>query len=473
MFSLYVTWSGRIVLSGTEPTCTIGSGDHQQWYEPGSLTTQGVYRNRAWHQVVITLSHLRERSSVTRVTRLSVNNVAVGELRSRVDAHENVGVPGSLTLGQPCDIRGSNGSELAGRSFNGAVRNVRVADAAIGPPEATARAFERLGDGASSSVRLALEQVARRSSSCVPPRAIAATLVNQGFEELHAIQLRALPRCFVDRFAVLCSGVTISTSATCIPWRQYATSDLLQRDFVSITWARWHVAYVALTMTASIDAILWIDADLILVQNPWPFLPRLDDAFDIAYAPEYHIKYDDDVSRHHAERCADVSSLVAMGQFPVNLNTGLMLIRNASLVRDVVLAPHSPDPWEQPVANYILRNGWRTRVLRAERFTSFCHMALGRKLWGAFDRNRSLFSSDPAAACARLKVSPCDVVAMHANCAMVNHTVVDQINSRSEQSLGRQTEGQKWVRKRSKAEVMAGALALTRACRPSCAGREM
>ena len=474
-FALRITWSGRFVLtSSSRRSC---DDVELQTDEPqrGTVATEAAYPPGYWLNIAITSGS----QGTSRVSRLVIGGKMVGEV---VDGplHTAPAANGRsrLTIGRACNH--SPGDSVA---VDGRLMHVRFASVALPPPKSATEApsagddddawlvqrrISIRSEGAREIVR-ALEEVVRRPSDCVPPRALAATMINSGMQVLHAMQLRAVPKCFVDRLAVVCSGA-VETNATCIRWPQLATSALLKQDFIAITWARWELMHLALTSRVA-DAVLWVDGDVQLLQNPWPRLPDLRDAFDIAYAQEF--VYDAAV-RERLERCAigpDASDFVNTNLFPANLNTGVMLIRNASLVRAVLRAPRVGDGWEQPISNTVLRHGWRWRFLPADEFASFCHSSIGRKLVLAEHRLQTLRPPNLEEACAQLSVDPCRLVAMHANCAILNETAAELSNARNLQKWGRKYEGTRWARKRSKIEVAKGALKVAAACAGYCGAR--
>lgn len=53
-----------------------------------------------------------------------------------------------------------------------------------------------------------------------------------------------MPRCFLDRYAVLTSGAATPTNGTRVGWP--AATGQAEDAYVPLTWARWEVIHIAL-----------------------------------------------------------------------------------------------------------------------------------------------------------------------------------------------------------------------------------
>ena len=297
-----------------------------------------------------------------------------------------------------------------------------------------------------------LARIAQTNSDCVPPRTIAATFLNKWMVPLYAVRARALPRCFHERTAVLCSGDgvrdALSRGETCVPWMATAPSDMRQHDFLALTWARWQLMHFALTSVgASVGAVLWLDADLVLLRLPWAHLgptrppahaSQANDcgrrSVDLAHGVEFFLGDDHKHVPCAWSQQAGEDEIFALGSTSANINTGVLLLRNASLAEAVLQRDRRSGLWEQTVANDVLRPPvpWRVHPLPSDDFGSFCHGQVRVALGLQYSRGTPSLAdlanmsdpspSDVARACAPLRPFICGVVAVHAACASNNVT---------------------------------------------------
>ena len=169
-----------------------------------------------------------------------------------------------------------------------------------------------------------IAKAVERPSSCVPNRTIIATSVNPFHEPLLRLQLTSLPSCFCTRYVALCSGILGMPRITCLRWAATRASEFQRRDFVSMTWTRWELMHMALS-TGAVDAVLWLDSDVLLVRNPFTAMSGVAAlaSADVIYQAEY---LEEPVDGWAAD----------FGMFSSNVNTGVLLVRNRAFVRAVL-----------------------------------------------------------------------------------------------------------------------------------------
>jgi hypothetical protein len=138
-----------------------------------------------------------------------------------------------------------------------------------------------------------------RPSSCVPDSTVLTTFVNEHHAAALRLQASAMPPCLSKRYLAVCSlskettGMSVPSQGwrltppsarmpiECMHWGQDGTSAAADysatptRSFTSVTWVRWEAMHLALH--ANVRRVLWLDADVIVVRNPFLYA-RLHDA---------------------------------------------------------------------------------------------------------------------------------------------------------------------------------------------------
>ena len=135
-----------------------------------------------------------------------------------------------------------------------------------------------------------------RPSRCVPDGGVMLSLANPHHRALRAAQFERVRhlKCFMRRVVSLCYGNWTDGLGTCVraPCTGRADgldddldsaclkSDYRRGNYVSLNWAKWPIFIDALTVART---VLWLEADVAIVRNPWegllPLLaqPRMHD----------------------------------------------------------------------------------------------------------------------------------------------------------------------------------------------------
>ena len=256
----------------------------------------------------------------------------------------------------------------------------------------------------------AVREAVSRPSSCVPDGAILLSYVNSKHQGLRGLQLQRVAQlpCLLSRLVTVCYGVDHDGLGSCVAAPAFAPAEINMalnayrkprgsaRDIVrsagayfELVWAKWRLLLSALSAARE---VLWLDADVVLFRNPWPAPPAALPPADILYQSEFAC----------AAPCGAGS-----GASPCTLNGGVMLVRSAALVREVVarepnLSSAVKPPLDQDVADAVARGGgYRACPLPAASWVGFCWWA-----WGYNRGNRSLFD----------RLLPCQLVTFHAHC---------------------------------------------------------
>lgn len=153
-----------------------------------------------------------------------------------------------------------------------------------------------------------VSHVVETPSTCVPAKASMISITNAHHSLLTILQFALLPRCLLLRTIVHCDTSVardVSFAEHCF-WskRRWRPSDFRQNDYHEITWLKWEL----LTQATQIGPTLFVDADVLILRNPFPYLPS-------------------DLSMYYQREDRDGRSL----------NGGVIWLRNHSLARHIFL----------------------------------------------------------------------------------------------------------------------------------------
>lgn len=179
-----------------------------------------------------------------------------------------------------------------------------------------------------SHVRLALAESVQRSliqpSACVPPGGVALGIVDGKMASLRKLSLWrvASQQCLISRFTTLCLGGQHGTGGPCVVSTGPAALPAVNAQFGSesysqLSWAKWDLLHIALTHGARVA--LFIDADVVLLSNPFSHLPRHQ-------LLGHHFSFQEEVASCPQLACAA----------PCRINTGMIAVSNASFTREVL-----------------------------------------------------------------------------------------------------------------------------------------
>lgn len=167
-------------------------------------------------------------------------------------------------------------------------------------------------------LRPAISAALSEPSSCVPAGAVTLSVINRHHAKIRPLQFALLQdeACFMRRMISVCYNVT-DKFGTCVH-SSFAIppSDFKRSNYANLIWAKWRIIAESLVLAR---AVLWIDADVLLLRNPWAALSGAGTsitAYDIRYQSE---------RRCGTGECSELSSSCAV------LNGGQLLVSSAKL----------------------------------------------------------------------------------------------------------------------------------------------
>ena len=118
----------------------------------------------------------------------------------------------------------------------------------------------------------AVEKATARPSGCVPPFTTLISVTNAHHAVLTILQFALLPDCLKTRTVVSCArGINenVSFARNCVWSQEMEASNFRSRSYHHITWLKWEF----LQKATAIGPSLFVDADILILQNPFPYLP--------------------------------------------------------------------------------------------------------------------------------------------------------------------------------------------------------
>ena len=221
-------------------------------------------------------------------------------------------------------------------------------------------------------------------------------------------------RCFMDRVVSVCFNVSdaigLCLNAPPVPPAQFRSG-----PYASLLWAKWYFIADALLVA---HTTLWIDSDVVLLQNPWAALvPQRQDP----HVAPYHIQFQAErpISNPRWLRGEQMCLPVASS----GINGGLLLVRSAALAtRMARLRPN-----QHEVSNSGALDQDYLRELLASADYSYCSLpaAFYSHLWSIGSARRAWQSTRQRSgnnvtvaerlALALPLIQPCELLTVHAN----------------------------------------------------------
>jgi len=177
-----------------------------------------------------------------------------------------------------------------------------------------------------AAVALALS----KPSVCVPDGGVLLSMTNEYHARLRPYQFALVShhQCLMDRTVSLCFGAINDTFGVCVYGEDVPSSDLRSQIYVALNLAKWPLFLDALRVART---VLWLEADVLLLQNPFDLLRHTtsgSDEVDIRYQRESWPC--DEASRRRGNvKCS------AQPEHPAPLNCGQLLLPSATFARAV------------------------------------------------------------------------------------------------------------------------------------------
>ena len=232
-------------------------------------------------------------------------------------------------------------------------------------------------------------------SKCVPPASILLSTANEYHAELRQLQFARVrsETCLMRRVLSVCFNVSDGLGA-CVPGPRVHPAEFRRSNYANLIWAKWLILADALTAART---ALWLDADVLLLRNPWPVLSSkpLGIRYDIRYQaempPPLHSNLRGGVPEWH-RGLSDACPHLAL---TFGVNGGQLLVHSAALARNMyLLRPRNlsnADLLDQDFANRLLVRG------------SYARCPLPATFASAYWRR------------AQPRIEPCAFVTVHAN----------------------------------------------------------
>lgn len=135
----------------------------------------------------------------------------------------------------------------------------------------------------------AVRRAIARPSVCVPDGSVTLSLVNKHHSYLRHLQFHFIRHrpCFMRRLVSVTYNNVTDSFGSCVPSTFVVpASDFRRSNYANMIWAKWRILRDALTVAKQ---ALWLDADVLILRNPWTTLGLLGE--QAATADEYDIRY--------------------------------------------------------------------------------------------------------------------------------------------------------------------------------------
>ncbi|EOD15733.1 hypothetical protein EMIHUDRAFT_103236 [Emiliania huxleyi CCMP1516] len=216
------------------------------------------------------------------------------------------------------------------------------------------------------SITEAVRQALASPSACVPDGAATISVTNKHHAKLRSQQfarLRDQP-CFMSRVVSVCynnvtdgAGVCVRSSFALPP------SDFRRSNYANLIWAKWRILADAL---AAARVVLWLDADVLILRNPWDALRSSTEVGARLYAIRYQAE----------EQPCMATSYEGARLACTRLNGGQLLVSSRSLASDVyALRPanlSNMDALDQDYADTVVQNRSYSRCALGPAFAAAC-----------------------------------------------------------------------------------------------------
>lgn len=197
------------------------------------------------------------------------------------------------------------------------------------------------------SVAAAVRNVLSEPSSCVPEGGVTLSVTNSHHSHLRPAQFALLEheRCFMQRMVTVCYSTT-DRFGTCVNSSfKIPPSDFRRSFYASLIWAKWAILADALSAAR---IAMWVDADVLLLRNPWIALNLLDAHSTVLY--DFRHQSEDPCAAHECEQLRAQCT---------NVNGGQLVMTNR------LLAQHIYDSRPSNLTNYHrLDQDWVEAIIR-------------------------------------------------------------------------------------------------------------
>lgn len=258
-------------------------------------------------------------------------------------------------------------------------------------------------------------------SSCVPDGAVMLSVTNKHHARLRPLQFSLIRHraCFMQRVVSVCFNNVSDAFGSCVQSTfNIPPSDFRRSNYANLIWAKWKIISDALHVA---KMALWLDADVVILRNPWTALRLVGSASQ----PVYDIRYQSEPppTPNQAETC---TKPLPVCPECASFNGGQLLVRSAALARAVYLSRpvnlSNTDRLDQDWADAIIHNDSSSAHLVHHRraqigFFSSCVLpeSFAAQCW----MHPSFVRSEPGrrrGKAARSAIAACSRATQHFNC---------------------------------------------------------
>lgn len=194
------------------------------------------------------------------------------------------------------------------------------------------------------SIRPAVTLAVATPSSCVPAGGVLLSAANLHHRSLRRLQfsvLRAQP-CLHPRVVSVCYGFSSANDTgvgACVEGPAVSPSDFREQQYASLTWAKWEMLVDALSVA---ELALWVDADVLLLQNPFEALGLRRGMVHLRFQPSFDLRFQADgqacdVNGGDASVAEPSTAACARAECR-RVNSGQMLLRSRTLALAMLAA---------------------------------------------------------------------------------------------------------------------------------------
>ena len=235
-----------------------------------------------------------------------------------------------------------------------------------------------------------VDSVAIVPSTCVPPSTVLLSVANTHHRPLRHMQFQTVRGlwCLLSRVVTLCAGFEDGEFGLCVPVPNFQPSDFQRNSYLDAIWLKWVLLAAALSSNNCKQAV-WIDADVLLLGNPFRALPPV---------PNYTLAYQSETT------CTGCTSTCQP-------NSGVLHARDRSLIEAILAARNTSASRSNALDQHVARQVLDTR--RGQNMGGrFC--SLGRRFMGHCWFGAMHWHGQVAPSSAEKRALLCNAVTFHA-----------------------------------------------------------
>ena len=217
-------------------------------------------------------------------------------------------------------------------------------------------------------VKPAVHHAVATPSDCVPRGNVVLSVTNKHHAKLRPLQFALIGHhsCFMQRVVSVCYNNVTDAFGQCVQSAFIIPpSDFRRSNYANLIWAKWRIIADALEVAV---AALWLDADVLILRNPFTALDMLEGSKGASSSRLYDIRYQSEPAPTTTQAGSCEKPLPVCPECG-SLNGGQLLVRSGALARAMYASrPHNlsnTDKLDQDWADAIIHNdsAWGYLVL--------------------------------------------------------------------------------------------------------------